>query len=98
MSFLLASAQNPSQNEFLDCSIGQMNNLIKGVASTAGRVMALATVGSHHMCLTAVPMTDVLEAPGSSEGLFGSILSVAQNFKRLKEETSQLSCHLPPTH
>lgn len=34
---------DPSQSEFLDQSIWQMNNLFQGVHTAAGRVMILAT-------------------------------------------------------
>jgi len=77
-----------------------MNNLIHGVAAAAGRVMSLATVGSRHVWLglTALSRKDrdeLLGAPASTEGLFGSISSVTQRFRRLEEEKSQLSRMLP---
>lgn len=47
--------------------------------------------------VTVVPKSDqenLLGAPVLMQGLFGSILSVAQTLKRLEEELSQLSHHL----
>ena len=84
----------------MDRCIGQMNNLVHGVATAAGRVMSLATVGSHHawLGLTALckkDRDDLLGAPLSTEGLFGSITLVTQRFSRLEEERAQLSRMLP---
>ena len=92
----------PSQDgeDYPDRCIGQMNNLIHGVATAAGRVMSLATVASRHVWLglTALPKKDragLLGAPVFTEGLFGSIASVTQRFSRLEEERLQLSRMLP---
>jgi len=76
--------------------VGQMNNLVHGMATAAGRVMSLATVALRHvwLCLTALSKKDrddLLGVPVSTEGLFGSITSVTQRFSRLEEERTQLS-------
>lgn len=89
--------------DFLPQAIGQMNNLVQGVATAAGRVMSLATVGSHHVWLglTALHGKDREELLGaliSSDGLFGSISSATPRFRRLEEEKAQLSRHLPLAH
>jgi len=93
---------SPSQDlsDYLDRCIGQMNNLIRGVATAAGRVMSLATVGSRHLWLGLTALSkkdrdDLLGAPVSTEGLFGLITSVTQRFCRLEEERAQLSRMLP---
>lgn len=70
-----------------------MNNLIEGVASAAGQLMALSTVSSHHVWLglTTVSKLDREDVP--IQGLFGSISPVAQRLKKQEEESLQLSCH-----
>lgn len=80
----------------MDRSIGQINNLVQGITTAAVCVMALVTVGSHHVWLglMAVPKADqddLLEAPVSKGSLLGSISSVAQLLKRLEEESTQIS-------
>jgi len=93
---------SPSQdrNNYMDLSIGQMNNLIHGVNAAAGRVMSLATVGSRHVWLGLTALSrkdrdDLLGAPVSADGLFGSITSVTQRFRRLEEEIrSSAACCL----
>jgi len=87
-------------SDYSDRCIGQMNNLIHGVAAAAGRVMSLATVASRHVWLGLTALSrkdreDLLGAPVSTEGLFGSITSVTQRFSRLEEERVQLSRMLP---
>ena len=77
-----------------------MNNLIHGVAAAAGHVMSLATVASRHVWLGLTALSrkdrkDLLGAPVSTEGLFGSITSDTQRFRRLEEERLQLS-RMPP--
>jgi len=77
-----------------------MNNLIHGVAASAGRMMSLATVASCHVWLGLTALSkkdreDLLGAPVSAEGLFGPISSVTQCFSRLEEERVQLSRMLP---
>jgi len=77
-----------------------MNNLIYCVATAAGRVISLATVASRHVWLGLTALSkkdreDLLGAPVSAEGLFGSISSVTQRFSRLEEERVQLSRMLP---
>jgi len=94
---------SPSQEDRSDYSgrcIGQINNLVHGVAAAAGRVMSLATVGSRHVWLGLTALSkkdrdDLLGAPVSTEGLFRSITSVTQRFSRLEEERAQLSRMLP---
>jgi len=91
---------SPDTAEYLGRTVGQINNLIQGVATTAGRVMSLSTVGSRHVWLglTALPRRereDLLAAPVSTDGLFGSLNTVTQRLKRLEEEKAQLSRHLP---
>lgn len=91
---------SPDTVEFLGRTIGQMNNLIQGAATAAGRVMSLSVVGSRHVWLglTALPRRDredLLAAPVSTDGLFGSLTTVTQRLKRLEEEKAQLSRHLP---
>lgn len=87
------------QVKFLGRTIGQINNLVLGVATAPGRVMSLATVGSPHMWLgfTALQRKDREDrpAPMTPDGLFGSLSFVTQCFKRLEEEKVQLSHHLP---
>jgi len=88
------------RSDYLDRSIGQMNNLIHGMAAAAGRVISLTTVGSRHVWLGLKALSrkdrdDLLGAPVSTEGLFGSISSVTQRFRRLEDEKSQLSRMLP---
>ncbi len=91
---------SPDTVEYLGRTVGQINNLIQGVATAAGRVMSLSVVGSRHVWLglTALPRRDredLLAAPVSSDGLFGSLTTVTQRLKRLEEEKAQLSRHLP---
>ena len=62
-------------------------------------MMSLATVGSCHVFVEITTLQrkdreDILGAPITSEGLFGSISSVTQRFIRLEKEKTQLSCHL----
>jgi len=46
----LITPQSPQDgSDYSDRCIGQMNNLIHGVAAAAGRVMSLATVASRHV-------------------------------------------------
>jgi len=85
------TSPSQDQNDYLDRSIGQMNNLIHGVDAAAGRVMSLATVGSHHVWLGLTALSrkdrdDLLGASVSAEGLFGSITSVTQRFRRLRRK------------
>ena len=87
-------------SDYPDRCIGQMNNLIHGVAAAAGRVMSLATVALRHVWLGLTALSkkdreDLLGAPVSTEGLFGSISSVTKRFSRLEEERVQLSHMLP---
>ena len=87
-------------SDYPDRCIGQMNNLIHGVAAAAGQVMSLATVALRHVWLGLTALSkkdreDLLGGPVSTEGLFGSISSVTQRFSCLEEERVQLSCMLP---
>jgi len=71
-----------------------MNNLVHGMATTAGRVMALTTVASRHVWLGLTALAkkardDLLGAPVATEGLFGSIASVTQRFNRLEVEVTR---------
>ena len=86
--------------DYSDRCVGQMNNLVHGMATAAGRVMSLATVASHHVWLGLTALAkkdrdDLLGAPVTSEGLFGSISSVTQRFRLLEGERAQLSRMLP---
>ena len=63
-------------------------------------MISLATVASRHVWLGLTALSkkdreDLLGAPVSSEGLFGSNSSVTQRFSRLEEERVQLSRMLP---
>lgn len=78
-----------SRSEFLDSTVGQMNNMIQSVATAAGQFLALTTADLHHVWLglTAVPRLDrddLLGAPILAQGLFGSISTVTQCLKRLE--------------
>lgn len=62
----------------------KLNNLIQGVATTVGRVMATATVVPHHawLCFPAIPKSDwdhLLWAPFSKVTLF--ILPSSKDFR-----------------
>jgi len=90
----------PDGGDYSDRCVGQINNLVHGMATAAGRVMSLATVASCHVWLSLTALSkkdrdDLLGAPVSTEGLFGSITSVTQRFSRLEEERAQLSRMLP---
>jgi len=73
-----------------------MSNLIYGVATAARRMISLAIVASRHVWLGLTALSkkdreDLLGAPVSTEGLFGSVSSVTQRFSHLEEERVQLS-------
>ena len=79
--------------------LGQMNNLTRGLATSAGRVRALTTVGARHVWLsgTSLPRRDrddLMAVPVSEDGLFGSLSVVTERLKRLDEEKTQLQKHL----
>ena len=78
-----APALSPQDEScYPDRAVGQMNNLICGVASAAGRVISLATVASRHVWLglTALSKKDredlwvdllghaAFQSPGGGEG------------------------------
>ena len=95
----------PSEDgsDYSDRCVGQMNNLVHGMATAAGRVMALTTMTSRHVWLGLTALAkkdrdDLLGAPVATEGLFGSIASVTQRFNRLEVEKAQLSRMLPLAH
>ena len=61
--------------------------------TAAGQMMSLATVGSRHVWLELTALQrkdreDLLGAPIALVGLFWSISSVSQRFKRLEEENT----------
>lgn len=83
-------------SDFLDSSIGQINNWVQGVATTMGHVKALARVGRCHVQLVPIAIQDdLLGARISTATLFRPFSSVAQVFKRMEEESMQISQHLP---
>lgn len=95
-----APSSQDDPGDYADRCIGQINNLVNGVAAAAGRVMSLATVGSRHVWLGLTALSrsdrdDLLGAPISTAGLFGSVTAVTQRFRRLEEEREQLSRMLP---
>lgn len=47
----LNTSKVPTLSDFLDCSIGQINSLVQGVATGVGCIMALATGGPCAMWL-----------------------------------------------
>jgi len=95
-----APSSQGDPGDYADRCIGQINNLVNGVAAAAGRVMSLATVRSRHVWLGLTALSrsdrdDLLEAPISTAGLFGSVTAVTQRFRRLEEEREQISRMLP---
>lgn len=60
MGFLAGFGSDPFQSDYLDHNAGQINNLIQGVVTATGQVMAPATVSSPHvrLSLTVVPKSD----------------------------------------
>lgn len=81
----------PDQIDSLLRIIGQINNLVQGVATTAGQVMSLATVSSHHVWLGLT----VLHGRDREELFRVDLFSQLFRFRRLEEEKAQLCCHLP---
>lgn len=80
----------------LNSSIGQINNWVQGVATAIGHVKALARVGRRLVELVPKAIQDdLLGAHISTATLFRPFSSVAQLFKRMEEESMQISQHLP---
>lgn len=75
-------------------NIGQINNLIQGVATAAGRAMSLLTVGSP----PPPERTGMISESPCFSGRALRIDFLPCPALRLEEQTSQLSRHLPLAH
>ena len=86
------------RSDYSDRCVGQMNNLVHGMATAAGRVMSLATVASLHVWLGLTALAkkdrdDLLGAPVSTEGLCAT--TRPWGWMRLHTSHGQGSCSTP---